>query len=77
MSVHSSMTAEQIDAAREIDILEIAQRYGALKRAGTSESVGPCPVCGGKDRFSVHTRTRLALPGLRQRRRRHQSHPAP
>lgn len=35
-------------------MLESAVRYGAaLKRAGR-EHVGPCPFCGGADRFSVN-----------------------
>lgn len=34
--------------------METAIRYGAvLKRAGR-EHVGPCPFCGGKDRFSIN-----------------------
>ena len=44
-----------IERAREADILGIAERLGTkLKRAGASEYVGPCPVCGGKDRFGVN-----------------------
>lgn len=36
-------------------IAEIAAKLGIpnLKRAG-GESVGPCPVCGGRDRFSIN-----------------------
>ena len=40
--------------ADQADLLETAVRYGAsLKRAGR-ESVGPCPACGGNDRFAIH-----------------------
>lgn len=40
--------------ADERDLHETALKYGAvLKRAGR-EWVGPCPECGGKDRFSVN-----------------------
>jgi phage/plasmid primase-like uncharacterized protein len=43
-----------IERARAVDILPVAQRYGAkLKRIGT-EYVGPCPVCGGTDRFAIN-----------------------
>ena len=36
------------------DILEVAQRLGArLRRVGV-EHVGPCPKCGGRDRFSIN-----------------------
>jgi hypothetical protein len=52
----ATVAPESIDRARQSDILAVAQRYGALKRAGAGEYVGPCPVCGGKDRFSVNTR---------------------
>jgi putative DNA primase/helicase len=32
---------------------------GSLKRAGASEYVGPCPVCGGKDRFGVNIKKQV------------------
>lgn len=43
------------DKAKAIPILEVAQRLriGGLRRAGV-ERVGPCPVCGGSDRFSIN-----------------------
>jgi hypothetical protein len=44
-----------IERARQADILSLAERLGAkLKRTGVSEWAGPCPVCGGKDRFGVN-----------------------
>jgi hypothetical protein len=44
-----------IERARQADILSLAERQGAkLKRTGVSEWAGPCPVCGGKDRFGVN-----------------------
>lgn len=40
--------------ANEADLLQTAQSFGAqLKRTG-AEWVGPCPGCGGKDRFSIN-----------------------
>jgi hypothetical protein len=41
--------------AKAIPILEVADRLGieGLKPAG-GERVGPCPVCGGKDRFGIN-----------------------
>jgi hypothetical protein len=51
---------DRIERARQSDILAVAQRYGAeLKRAGGREFVGPCPVCGGRDRFSLNTKKRV------------------
>lgn len=46
---------DAIDRAREIDVAEVAQRYGFATRPGGHEQVGPCPGCGGRDRFSVNT----------------------
>src|SRR5579871_2006371 len=41
------------------DILNAARERGAqLKRAG-SEWTGPCPACGGSDRFSINTRKKV------------------
>lgn len=43
------------DRARDVDLVEAASRHGAqLKRHGR-EFTGPCPACGGRDRFSIHT----------------------
>ncbi len=41
--------------AKLIPIMEIAERLGIadLKRGGR-EWVGPCPVCGGRDRFGIN-----------------------
>jgi hypothetical protein len=48
-----------IDAAED-DIISVAERLGArLKRSGPNERVGPCPVCGGRDRFGVNTRKQV------------------
>jgi hypothetical protein len=49
------MTPELIDRAKKRDILEVAETLGArLKRVTDIEHAGPCPVCGGRDRFSVN-----------------------
>jgi hypothetical protein len=38
-------------------ILDAATRLGAkLKKVGACEFAGPCPLCGGRDRFSVNTK---------------------
>jgi phage/plasmid primase-like uncharacterized protein len=51
-----------IERARQADILAVAQRHGAkLRRVGGGEFVGPCPVCGGTDRFSVNTRNAFGI----------------
>lgn len=45
----------RLEGARSIPIAEVAARLDVpdLKRAG-HEQVGPCPRCGGKDRFSIN-----------------------
>ena len=48
-----------VDQARMSDILALAQAHGArLRRSGT-EFIGPCPRCGGHDRFGVNRRKQL------------------
>jgi hypothetical protein len=45
---------EAVDKARAIDVASVATRYGFAKAIpATGEAVGPCPGCGGRDRFSV------------------------
>lgn len=48
---------EWMDRARSVDIAQAAARLPnlKLKRVG-NELVGPCPVCGGKDRFAINVR---------------------
>ena len=42
------------------DLRAVAQALGArLKRVGTCEWAGPCPICGGRDRFSVNIRKQV------------------
>jgi phage/plasmid primase-like uncharacterized protein len=51
--------ADHIERARAVPIEhEIARRGIALKRAG-AELIGPCPCCGGTDRFGAHTRKQV------------------
>lgn len=41
--------------ANKVSLLDAAKKCGAmLKPAGGKEYVGPCPACGGKDRFAVN-----------------------
>ena len=49
-----------IDLAKSEDILRVALDLGCrLKKAATSEHVGPCLIDGGTDRFSVNTRKQV------------------
>ena len=48
-----------VQKAREVDIVETARSIGAqLKRQG-AEWAGPCPACGGTDRFSISPKDRI------------------
>jgi Toprim domain-containing protein/CHC2-type zinc finger protein len=54
--------AEAIDRAAQADILAVAHDLGArLKRVGAAspEYYGPCPHCGGVDRFSLNVRKQV------------------
>ena len=48
-----------VDQAKRADILDVAGRYTPLKRVTTIEYAGPCPVCGGRDRFGVNGRKQV------------------
>lgn len=45
--------------ARAADILSGAQQHGAQLKKSGGEYAGPCPVCGGCDRFSVNPQRQL------------------
>ena len=46
--------ADRVAAARTVNILTVAIKRGASLRRAGGEWVGPCPVCGGRDRFSIN-----------------------
>lgn len=52
----------RLDESKRVPMEEVLDRLGVagLKRQG-AEMVGPCPVCGGRDRFAVNLRSHLAL----------------
>jgi hypothetical protein len=43
----------------DTDILSIAVRLGAKLTRSGNEYIGPCPVCGGLDRFSINAKKGL------------------
>ena len=57
----SQIWTDWVDQARTADFLALAHQHGAqhLKKTGTAEWVGPCPLCGGKDRFSINVKKRV------------------
>lgn len=40
-----------VETAKGADVLELARRYTTLRRESSHEWAGPCPRCGGDDRF--------------------------
>jgi Toprim domain/CHC2 zinc finger len=52
--------ADQLARARAADLAAIAEDLGtSLRRATATERVGPCPKCGGRDRFSVNIKQQV------------------
>jgi hypothetical protein len=47
-----------IDAAKAMHIEDDVARRG-IKLVGRDERVGPCPVCGGKDRFAINIKKQI------------------
>lgn len=45
-----------VEEARSAKVFPLAQALGAQLKGGPVEKVGPCPVCGGRDRFGVNLR---------------------
>src|SRR5262249_15874212 len=55
-----ALSQSLIDRARDVPIdKEISRRAIQLKRVSKIERAGPCPACGGTDRFSINTRKQL------------------
>ncbi|MBF9042971.1 hypothetical protein HKCCE4037_06515 [Rhodobacterales bacterium HKCCE4037] len=56
-----SLTDTRLDESKSIPMREVIDRLGiaGLKPAG-QELVGPCPICGGRDRFAVNIRSHLS-----------------
>lgn len=47
---------QAIEQARGTDLVQLASRYTTLRRKAAGEFCGPCPKCGGEDRFTVDAR---------------------
>ena len=47
------LTREQIAQAKDVDLLALAGADTELRRIAVHEYAGPCPFCGGTDRFHV------------------------
>jgi putative DNA primase/helicase len=47
--------SETLTRARAVRVVSEIHRRGIRLRRSGHELVGPCPVCGGRDRFALHT----------------------
>lgn len=57
MSTTAQRIPEQtIEQAKRADLLALAEMRVAMRREGPGEHAGPCPKCGGEDRFHVNER---------------------
>jgi ribosomal protein L37AE/L43A len=45
-----------IDACKAVDLVDYISRVSSLKKVSAKEHSGPCPKCGGTDRFRVNDR---------------------
>jgi phage/plasmid primase-like uncharacterized protein len=48
-----------VDQARLVPIEAEIERRGIVLKGKTADRCGPCPVCGGTDRFSINTRKQV------------------
>jgi hypothetical protein len=63
----------RLEEARAVRIEDEAARREIKLRDGNERS-GPCPACGGTDRFSINVKKQLLeLPCMPARRRRHRA----
>lgn len=44
---------DELSQARAASVLKIAEDGGSKLKKSGCERVGPCPVCGGVDRFAI------------------------
>lgn len=54
MTVKERIPDEQVERAKAADLLALAGRHTELRKIARAEYAGPCPKCGGTDRFHVH-----------------------
>ena len=52
------MTPEEIERARSVPIEQVINQRG-IKLRGKIEKSGPCPKCGGEDRFAINTKKQV------------------
>ena len=54
------ISSDAVDIAQSVPIeTELGRRGVSLRRQGRRELVGPCPACGGTDRFAINIAKQL------------------
>lgn len=53
-SVYPDRTIDFQEANRRVNLIQLASGDASLKKSG-SWYIGPCPFCGGRDRFNINT----------------------
>jgi phage/plasmid primase-like uncharacterized protein len=48
------LDSEIVERARAVDMLALVHKHGIKLAKRAREYIGPCPHCGGKDRFAVN-----------------------
>ena len=54
-----SIPAEQIERARDVRLEDELHRRGVKLRRAGGELIGPCPACGGTDRFAINLKKQI------------------
>lgn len=54
-----AIDADLIRTARDVPIERVAEQHGLKLKRASAERVGPCPRCGGEDRFSINVKKQL------------------
>ena len=49
----TAQTIDRIQAAKAVDMMGLVGKFTSLRKVAAHEYAGPCPRCGGKDRFRV------------------------
>ena len=53
-----TISSQTISSARQVRLEELVERHG-IKLRGPVERMGPCPICGGRDKFSINVRKQV------------------